>query len=131
MSWVITHKDAADIEESWSFPVRKRQILHPLTRFNATDSLSNVHDHKGHMPDVLRVVEGWDPRCAAILSKAPSCVDWKLVYRDPLPTWISKRARLALIGDAAVSHRIIFLSGGCRFAVSAPSILSSEYVRLD
>ena len=51
--------------------------------------------------DVLAVVEGWDPRCAAILSKAPSCVDWKLVYRDPLPTWISKGARLALIGDAA------------------------------
>jgi len=35
------------------------------------------------------------------LSKAPSCIDWKLVYRDPLPTWISKGARLALIGDAA------------------------------
>lgn len=28
-------------------------------------------------------------------------VDWKLVYRDPLPTWISPRARTALIGDAA------------------------------
>ncbi|KAH8119508.1 monooxygenase [Phellopilus nigrolimitatus] len=75
LSWVITHKDKADIEESWSFP--------------------------GKMEDVLAVVDGWDPRCAAILSKAPSCVDWKLVYRDPLPTWISKGARLALIGDAA------------------------------
>ncbi|KAH8119593.1 monooxygenase [Phellopilus nigrolimitatus] len=75
MSWVITHKDEADIEESWSFP--------------------------GKMEDVLAVVDGWDPRCAAILSKAPSCVDWKLVYRDPLPTWISKGAHLALIGDAA------------------------------
>ena len=53
------------------------------------------------MEDVLKVVEGWDPRCAAILSKAPSCVDWKLVYRDPLPKWISSGARLALIGDAA------------------------------
>ncbi|KAL5524145.1 hypothetical protein ACEPAG_8318 [Sanghuangporus baumii] len=75
LSWVITHKDEADIEESWSFP--------------------------GKMEDVLKVVEGWDPRCAAILTKAPSCVDWKLVYRDPLPQWISKGARLALIGDAA------------------------------
>ncbi|KAH8119617.1 monooxygenase [Phellopilus nigrolimitatus] len=75
MSWVITHKDEADIEESWSLP--------------------------GKMEDVLAVVDGWDPRCAAILSKAPSCVDWKLVYRDPLPTWISKGARLALIGDSA------------------------------
>ena len=28
-------------------------------------------------------------------------VDWKLVYRDPLPTWTSPKARTALIGDAA------------------------------
>ncbi|TFK48066.1 monooxygenase [Heliocybe sulcata] len=75
MSCVITHKDEADIEESWSFP--------------------------GKMEDCLKIVEGWDPTCTALLSKAPSLVDWKLVYRDPLPTWISKRARLALIGDAA------------------------------
>lgn len=54
------------------------------------------------MEDVLKVVEGWDPRCAAIWQKADNCVDWKLVYRDPLATWISKEARLALIGDAAV-----------------------------
>ncbi|EJU03230.1 monooxygenase [Dacryopinax primogenitus] len=75
VSWVITHKDEADIEESWSFP--------------------------GKMEDVLKIVEDWDPRCAAILSKAPSCVDWKLVYRDPLLTWLSRKARIALIGDAA------------------------------
>ncbi|KZP01355.1 monooxygenase [Calocera viscosa TUFC12733] len=75
VSWVITHKDEADIEESWQFP--------------------------GKMEDVLKIVEDWDPRCAAILSKAPSCVDWKLVYRDPLPTWLSRKARIALIGDAA------------------------------
>ena len=28
-------------------------------------------------------------------------VDWKLVYREPLPTWISPGRRIALIGDAA------------------------------
>lgn len=50
-------RDDADINESWSFP--------------------------GKMEDVLSLVEGWDPRCAALLSKAPWCVDWKLVYRDP------------------------------------------------
>ncbi|EPQ50250.1 FAD/NAD P-binding domain-containing protein [Gloeophyllum trabeum ATCC 11539] len=75
MSWVITHKDEADTEESWSFP--------------------------GMMEDVLKVVEGYDPRCAEIQSKAPSCVDWKIVYRDPLPTWISRGGRILLIGDAA------------------------------
>jgi len=73
--WVITHKDDADIEESWSFP--------------------------GKIEDVVSIVKNWDPRCAAIISKAPSAVDWKLVYRDPLPTWVSKQGRLALIGDSA------------------------------
>lgn len=72
---ILRYRDEADIEESWSFP--------------------------GKVKDMLKVVEGYDPRCAAILSKAPACIDWKLVYRDPLPTWISKGARLAIIGDAA------------------------------
>ncbi|ETW79363.1 hypothetical protein HETIRDRAFT_50323 [Heterobasidion irregulare TC 32-1] len=67
--------DDADISESWSFP--------------------------GEKSAVLDIVKDWDPRCAAILSKAPAFVDWKLVYREPLPTWISPGARLALIGDAA------------------------------
>jgi 2-polyprenyl-6-methoxyphenol hydroxylase-like FAD-dependent oxidoreductase len=28
-------------------------------------------------------------------------VDWKLVYRDPLPTWVSPERRTALLGDSA------------------------------
>lgn len=28
-------------------------------------------------------------------------MDWKLVYRDPLPTWVSEHGRIALLGDAA------------------------------
>ncbi|KAI0312111.1 monooxygenase [Amylostereum chailletii] len=75
MVCVLTHKDDAEIEESWSFP--------------------------GKREDALAVVKGWDPRCTAILSKVPSFVDWKLVYREPLPTWLSKGAHCALIGDAA------------------------------
>jgi len=75
--WVLTHKDVSDIEESWSFP--------------------------GKLADVYQVLEGWDPLCKAIVSKTPeeSLVDWKLVYRDPLPTWVSQHGRIALLGDAA------------------------------
>ncbi|KAI1335374.1 putative monooxygenase [Xylariaceae sp. FL0016] len=75
-SWVCTHKDEADIEESWSFEA-------PLS-------------------DARKVLAGWDPIVQKILDKTPSpLIDWKLVYRDPLPTWISARRRIALIGDAA------------------------------
>jgi 2-polyprenyl-6-methoxyphenol hydroxylase-like FAD-dependent oxidoreductase len=80
----MTHKDDIDIEESWSFP--------------------------GYLKDVYKVLEGWDPMCKKIVSKTPESVlvDWKLVYRDPLPTWVSGygglapgHGRICLLGDAA------------------------------
>jgi 2-polyprenyl-6-methoxyphenol hydroxylase-like FAD-dependent oxidoreductase len=76
-SWVLTHKDEADIDESWSFP--------------------------GKVSDVLKCLEGWDPVALDIVKATPEdkLVDYKLVYRDPLPTFISPKARIALIGDAA------------------------------
>jgi len=74
---VCTHEDKADIEESWSFP--------------------------GKIEDVLKVVGDWDPVVQTLVKKTPpeTLVDWKLVYRDPLPTWITKGARTLLLGDAA------------------------------
>ena len=37
-----------------------------------------------------------------ILKVTPSpLIDWKLVYRDPLPHWTSPKHRIAIIGDAA------------------------------
>ena len=53
------------------------------------------------MDQALKWLDGWDPVVHDIVKATPSLVDWKLVYRDPLPTWISPKARLALIGDAA------------------------------
>ncbi|KAF2122594.1 hypothetical protein BDV96DRAFT_593117 [Lophiotrema nucula] len=81
--WVLTHKDEADIAESWSFP--------------------------GYLKDVYKVLEGWDPMCRRVVEKTPEevLVDWKLVYRDPLPTWVSGygsapgHGRICLLGDAA------------------------------
>ncbi|KAM0189027.1 hypothetical protein ACHAPA_007701 [Fusarium lateritium] len=73
--WVLTHRDDHDIDESWSFP--------------------------GKIEEVLDVLKDWDPTCRAIVEKTPSVVDWKLVYRDPLPTWVSQKGRILLLGDAA------------------------------
>ncbi|EAQ83146.1 hypothetical protein CHGG_10964 [Chaetomium globosum CBS 148.51] len=77
MSWVCTHKDEGSIEESWQFP--------------------------GKIEDVLRVVEGWDPLVVELVKLTPPerLFYYKLVFRDPLPTFISPQARTALIGDAA------------------------------
>jgi len=75
MCWLLTHRDTADIKESWSLP--------------------------GRIADALTIVQDWDPRCRAIVSKAPKCIDFKLVNREPLPTWVSPGGRIVVIGDAA------------------------------
>ncbi|KAK5659242.1 hypothetical protein OQA88_1334 [Cercophora sp. LCS_1] len=77
MSWVCTHKDEGDIKESWQFP--------------------------GKLEDVLKVLEGWDPVVLDLVRATPPdrLTDYKLVFRDPLPTFVSPGKRTVLIGDAA------------------------------
>ena len=74
---MLTHKDEADIDEDWQFP--------------------------GNKDEVKRNLEGWAPVVHDIVDATPAdrLVDYKLVFRDPLPTFISPKARIALIGDAA------------------------------
>ncbi|KAF2714514.1 monooxygenase [Pleomassaria siparia CBS 279.74] len=76
-SWVLTHKDDADVEESWSAP--------------------------GYINEAVAAVSDWAPVVHSIIRATPesTLVDWKLVFRDPLPTWISPKRRITLIGDAA------------------------------
>ncbi|KAH7340042.1 hypothetical protein BKA66DRAFT_479434 [Pyrenochaeta sp. MPI-SDFR-AT-0127] len=77
-NWVFTHVDDGNIEESWQFP--------------------------GRIQDCLKYVDGWAPIVQEIVRSTPKegrLIDHKLVFRDPLPTFISPKARIALIGDAA------------------------------
>ncbi|KAL1606404.1 hypothetical protein SLS60_003807 [Paraconiothyrium brasiliense] len=69
--------DEADVEESWSAP--------------------------GYVDEAIKAIPDWAPICHDIIRATPegALVDWKLVFRDPLPTWISPKRRIALIGDAA------------------------------
>ncbi|KAH7076183.1 hypothetical protein FB567DRAFT_596801 [Paraphoma chrysanthemicola] len=77
-NWVFTHVDDGNIEESWQFP--------------------------GRVEDCLKYVEGWAEIVQEIVRSTPKgarLIDHKLVFRDPLPTFISPKRRIALIGDAA------------------------------
>ncbi|CBX97264.1 hypothetical protein IAQ61_007324 [Plenodomus lingam] len=77
-NWVFTHVDDGNIEESWQFP--------------------------GRVEDCLKYVEGWAPIVQEIVRSTPKdarLIDFKLVFRDPLPTFISPKQRIALVGDAA------------------------------
>ncbi|KAH7063806.1 hypothetical protein BKA63DRAFT_183151 [Paraphoma chrysanthemicola] len=77
-NWVFTHVDDGNIQESWQFP--------------------------GRVEDCLKYVEGWAEIVQEIVRSTPKgarLIDHKLVFRDPLPTFISPERRIALIGDAA------------------------------
>jgi 2-polyprenyl-6-methoxyphenol hydroxylase-like FAD-dependent oxidoreductase len=76
-NWAYTHRDLADIDESWQFP--------------------------GTVDEALANLDGWSPVVREIVKATPDgrLIDHKLVYRDTLPTFTSPKAHIALIGDAA------------------------------
>ncbi|KIW74952.1 hypothetical protein Z517_11723 [Fonsecaea pedrosoi CBS 271.37] len=92
-NWIITHKDTADIQESWSQP--------------------------GDMDEVRRLVTTLDPRIAAAIRKTDECLDWKICYRDPIPTWVSKNHRVALVGDCCHPHLPTSAQGASQATESA------------
>ncbi|KAL2404607.1 FAD-dependent monooxygenase roqM [Exophiala dermatitidis] len=92
-NWIITHKDTEDIKESWFQP--------------------------GNMEEVRRLVEDCDPRIAAVVRKTESCLDWKICYRDPIPTWVSKNHTVALVGDCCHPHLPTSAQGASQATESA------------
>ncbi|CAK7227433.1 hypothetical protein SCUCBS95973_006541 [Sporothrix curviconia] len=88
--WMCTHKavqDVYDVAESWSFP--------------------------GKIDDALEYIKDWPilSKIEPILRKTPDdrLIDFKLLWRDPLPTWVSPKGRMMIIGDAA--HAFLPTSG--------------------
>jgi 2-polyprenyl-6-methoxyphenol hydroxylase-like FAD-dependent oxidoreductase len=79
LSWVLTHKDDGDIDEDWTFPGKKEEVI--------------------------KNIQSWDPALHDLVNATPpdKLHDYKLVFRDPLPTFISPKARIALLGDAGES----------------------------
>jgi 2-polyprenyl-6-methoxyphenol hydroxylase-like FAD-dependent oxidoreductase len=59
----------------------------------------------------LKVIEGWDQRPRDIIAMTPEAqlIDYKLLWRDPLPKWVSKHGRMMLVGDSA--HPFLPTSG--------------------
>ncbi|KAF1851633.1 salicylate hydroxylase [Cucurbitaria berberidis CBS 394.84] len=90
IGWVLTHKDDHDIGESWSFPGDKKDVLKCLEE------------------------EGFEEKLKEVVKYTPadSLVDYKLVWRDPVKTWLSSGKRIAVIGDAAHCHLPTSAQGG-------------------
>jgi salicylate hydroxylase len=92
-NWIITHKDTEDIKESWFQP--------------------------GDMNEVRKLVSDVDPRIGAAVRKTKECLDWKICYRDPIPTWVSKSHKIALLGDSCHAHLPTSAQGASQATESA------------
>ncbi|KAJ0117310.1 monooxygenase [Diaporthe amygdali] len=96
-NWIITrklsHEADMEIKESWF--------------------------QEGDMADVRKHIEGLDPRIAAAVEKTPALLDWKICYRDPLPTWVSKQHNIALLGDSCHPHLPTSAQGASQATESA------------
>jgi len=92
-NWILTHKDVEDINESWFQP--------------------------GDMNEVRRIIQDCDPRIAAAVAKTKECLDWKICYREPIPSWISSSHKLALLGDSCHPHLPTSAQGASQATESA------------
>ncbi|KAL4802208.1 hypothetical protein BDV18DRAFT_167069 [Aspergillus unguis] len=92
-NWILTHKDTQDITESWFQP--------------------------GNMNEVKDTIQTLDPRIAAAVRKTKECLDWKICYRDPIPSWVSKSHRIALLGDSCHPHLPTSAQGASQATESA------------
>lgn len=96
-NWIITrklsHEADMEIKESWF--------------------------QEGNLNDVLAHVSELDPRIVAAIKKTPSLLDWKICYRDPLPTWVSKSHKIALLGDSCHPHLPTSAQGASQATESA------------
>ncbi|GIZ36578.1 hypothetical protein CKM354_000004800 [Cercospora kikuchii] len=85
-TWMLTCRDHnSDAKESWS---------KPTTIDNALDA-----------------VKGWDEFVPEMIKTTPqgSVFDWKMMWRDPQPQWVSDGGRVVQLGDAA--HPFLPTSG--------------------
>jgi hypothetical protein len=53
------------------------------------------------------------------MKHTPNCLDWKICYRDPLPTWVSESHKIVLLGDSAHPHLPTSAQGASQATESA------------
>ncbi|KAJ5970287.1 salicylate hydroxylase [Penicillium vulpinum] len=102
LAWVLTHKDEGDIGESWSFPGDTNEALRHIEEGGFSNTLTEV----------------------ALNTPKDRLVDYKLVWRDPIPTWLSKSRKLAVMGDAAHCHLPTSAQGACQAVEDAVCVAS-------
>ncbi|KAJ8596570.1 FAD/NAD(P)-binding domain-containing protein [Rhizopogon salebrosus TDB-379] len=72
---------------------------------------------------------GWEPRVQKLLAMIPTTLNWKLMDRDPLETWIHKGGKLVLLGDSC--HPMLpYRAQGSAMAVEDAAVLGNLFSHL-
>ncbi|CAI7586740.1 unnamed protein product [Penicillium glandicola] len=79
ISWMLTYKEDGSATESWSKTV------------SAHSALNHVKDWYPFLPEVIKATPGM------------RALDWKLMWRNPQPKWVSPKGRVLQVGDSAHS----------------------------
>ncbi|KAH7912418.1 FAD/NAD(P)-binding domain-containing protein [Hygrophoropsis aurantiaca] len=72
---------------------------------------------------------GWEDRVQKLLALIPSTLNWKLMDRKPLSTWIHKDGKLVLLGDSC--HPMLpYRAQGSAMAVEDAAVLGNLFSHL-
>lgn len=84
LGWALTHKDEGDITEGWSFPGKAEDVMACLD--------------EADFPELFKEIVRVTPQ--------KNLLDYKLVWRGPLASWLPRQAspRMIVLGDAAHCH---------------------------
>ncbi|KAI4935168.1 uncharacterized protein J4E92_002455 [Alternaria infectoria] len=79
---------------------------------------------------ILDVVKDWDPFVTEVIKATPNnqVLDWKLMWRDPQPQWVSKGGHVVQLGDAAHPFLPTSFSGGTMAMEDAYSLAACLHV---
>lgn len=86
------------------------------------DLPADVARQPGSVEEMREVVKGWDPVLTRFLNLVSSVDKWKLMHREPVPSWTNKQANFALLGDAC--HPMLpYLAQGANSAIEDGAVL--------
>lgn len=80
----------------------------------------------GNVEKMKETYKGWNIVVQKLLALIPSTLDWKLMDRDPLPSWIHKDGKLALLGDSC--HPMLpYRAQGSAMAIEDAAVLGNIF----
>ncbi|KAG1733518.1 hypothetical protein EDB19DRAFT_1911504 [Suillus lakei] len=81
---------------------------------------------EGNVDRMKESYKGWNTTVQKLLALVPSTLDWKLMDRDPLPSWIHKDGKLVLLGDSC--HPMLpYRAQGSAMAIEDAAVLGNIF----